>query len=252
MLLYPFVVSALLLAVVDSQQQGYPTCENDKSKDYWYESSYESPWYPSNSNKKYRKKPCQSQHINAFGKYSAHLAPCKIQFHYIVTDENLNPHQLSTACSDKNLVGGEQETTHNTAYEYLRSWKDECVGDFRRCYMIPRDELIFKTFLCSKKWFVPNGTTHISVSCTEDKAEKNLVEETDHYFEKEKKMLKEMQTILVAILVIVLLLFFTCCGLTYCWAVKPYQQNLRLRLAEHRALLRKKNDDVEDTTTEDW
>ena len=235
----------------------YPTCPDlDRGDDDFYYRAF-GGWSPASAYEMILSKPCESAHSNARGRYSAHIAPCTFKFHKISSaDEKSSPFELSTACSDDNLVGGE-ESSINTVFEYVAGWKDECVGDFRRCYSIPSNEDIFLNFLCQKKWVVPNGTTHISLDCTEDK---NIKQEKideyqkkqgDHgesaYYQIEMKKLREMEAILVVVLVIVLLSSISCCALTRRWFVQPYMQNLKIRMMEQRALLHKKHDgDMED------
>ena len=137
--------------------------------------------------------------------------------------EELNAHKLSTLCLDKNLVGSTSLTTHNGACKHMKGWKDECVGDFRRCYSIPHDKGIFKSFLCLKKWSVPKGTTHISVDCTEDKvARLEPGDNLDPFFKQQEKILREMERILFVILSLLILMFGACTTLMYRWVIKPY------------------------------
>lgn len=230
---------------------GYPSCDVDDRYSY-SDSEGGLSWYGGEIS--HKRKPCQSQQTNMRGYYSAKLAPCKIQYHNYsgTNDETIDAHEVSAVCSGENLAAGEQESSRNTLYEYLHSWNDECVGDFRRCYIIPRDEKIFKPLFCHKKWQVPDGTTHISVDCTEDKAMKKQLEETLNPDQKQQlDKMREMETILFVILAILLVLFCTCSALTYRWVVRPYQQNLNLRLMEHRALLNHKKHDKDEVPMEE-
>jgi len=251
-----FIPCLLLLTLGPVAVRGYPSCDGESdrygSNSYGgYGGTYGGSWYQYDEHPMKMKKPCEGAKFNPRGYYTAHLAACKVQFHKISAREEINTYEMSTRCSDDNLVDGKKESTHNTAYEYMSMWKDECVGDFRRCYIIPRDEKVFKDFLCSKNWTVPEGTTHISVDCRDDKNTKiEALGSTDAgmapFMKHQQSMMREVETILVVILTILLVMLCACCGLTYRWAVKPYQQNLRLRLAEHRALLNRKKEKAED------
>lgn len=53
--------------------------------------------------------------------------------------------------------------------EYVHDWRDECVGDFSRCYSLEHHRHILFDFLCVMDWKIPEETTHVSVNCMEDK-----------------------------------------------------------------------------------
>ena len=77
--------------------------------------------------------------------------------------------ELSFRCSEAN----EFRRAHTTLLQdYVHNWPDECVGDFRRCYSVKRDEKIFSARFCHKHWTIPDGVTHIGVDCSADKKAK--------------------------------------------------------------------------------
>jgi hypothetical protein len=90
-------------------------------------------------------------------------------------------YRTSDLCSDDNAF--------LTVKEYVTEWPDECVGDFRRCYSLEHHQSLLLDFLCLKDyWHVPEGTTHMSVDCTEDK---DLVLQTST--QQEAELVKEEQ-----------------------------------------------------------
>lgn len=107
---------------------------------------------------------CTTQTSNARGRYTSTLAPCEFTFHTIEeADVELIDYQTSDLCSSDNgfLV----------MKEYVYDWGDECVGDFRRCYSLEHHRHLLFDFLCAMDWELPAGTTHVSVSCEEDKSQ---------------------------------------------------------------------------------
>jgi len=130
---------------------------------------------------------CGDPSENPRGKYNADLAPCIFGFHSAPAsakgDAALSPFRLSTACTDDNLV--DDVSSVNIVKEYVSDWPDDCVGSFRRCYAIPRDEKIYMKFACAKGWTFPEGTTHLSVNCTEDKALKREQKDRNNFLERE-------------------------------------------------------------------
>lgn len=114
--------------------------------------------------------PCKSATVNARGQYSSDHVPCTISFHRVPESEGLTlrPNAMSDVCSDDNEMKGYDWEM------YVSKWPDECVGDFARCYTLPRDERILLKFLCTHRDIeVPNGTTHVQVDCTHDKIKKH-------------------------------------------------------------------------------
>lgn len=105
---------------------------------------------------------CTSQTSNARGHYTSTLAPCVFTFHTIQEKEDrLIDFETSRLCNDNNgfLI----------MKEYVYDWRDECVGDFRRCYSLEHHRNILFDFLCAMDWKIPEETTHVSVNCMEDK-----------------------------------------------------------------------------------
>ena len=181
---------------------------------------------------------CESAADNTRGKYSTALKPCVFAFHKSEEDDG-SSFRESTVCSKENQINKE------TIKEYVRLWPDECVADFARCYSVDRDEAIFFDFFCKTKpgWKIPKETTHISVSCIDDKQakiEKNQ-NNTLGYDEKwaaanEKQFLmkvekeEEHMRHLEVIAVISFLLIFSACLIfvkcAYSWLLRPYYEKL--------------------------
>jgi hypothetical protein len=117
---------------------------------------------------------CKTPSSNAHGTYTSR-GTCTFQFHSILND-TVKANYMSSACSDKNVIDGDQNgTMDDPIRQEVSYWPDACVGDFRRCYMIDRDEHIILPHLCRSKTSVPEGTTHISVDCTADKANQTRI-----------------------------------------------------------------------------
>lgn len=133
---------------------------------------------------------CKSPSENTRGQYSTKLKPCVFAFHKATEkkDEDADSSfRTSTICSDTNRIN------KDTIQEYVSYWPDECVGDFQRCYSVEKDERIFIEFFCSKPhWKIPKETTHISVSCVDDKQAKIFVR-TNHTDEYEDRFEKRQQ-----------------------------------------------------------
>jgi hypothetical protein len=187
---------------------------------------------------------CDSAADNTRGSYSAALKPCVFSFHKCDKDDG-TAFQASTVCSDKNRINKE------TIKEYVRMWPDECVGDFARCYSVDRDESIFTNFFCEKKpnWKIPEDTTHIRVSCIEDKQAKiaknaNKTNGGDEFYEREKAAQQEQFLMkiekeeahmrhLEIVAVVGFVLSFSACLIivkcAYTWLLRPYYE----RLATH-------------------
>ena len=124
--------------------------------------------------------PCKSATANARGQYSSDHVPCTFTFHRDrESDEfTLRPNAMSDVCSNDNEMKG-----HDWEM-YVSKWPDECVGDFARCYTLPRDEKILLRFLCSHRDFtIPNGTTHVQVDCTNDKMKKQEKDPQEKLFD---------------------------------------------------------------------
>ena len=189
---------------------------------------------------------CKDATANPRGKYTANLAACTFRFHRVSQEDevpNLSPFRLSTVCSEDNLVGGKEGTSLNTVEEYVKKWPDDCVGDFQRCYSVTRDETIFLEFVCLKGWTFPDGTTHVSVTCTADKARKlEQIEESssyrhkdpedDLYFQAKERHLRDLKVwilSLVAGCIISVMVFF---GVSYRMVIQPYFKLLCCQLSD--------------------
>jgi hypothetical protein len=187
---------------------------------------------------------CDSAADNTRGFYTSPLKPCVFTFHKCDKDDG-TAFQASTVCSDKNRINKE------TIKEYVRMWPDECVGDFSRCYSVDRDESIFTKFFCKTKpnWKIPEDTTHIGVSCIEDKQAKiaqnaNKTNGGDDFFERQnaawqKQFLMKIEKDeahmrhLEIVAVVGFVLSFSACLIivkcAYTWLLRPYYE----RLATH-------------------
>ena len=104
---------------------------------------------------------CTSQTSNARGRYTSTLAPCVFTFHSVEEEEvALIDYQTSSLCSSENKF--------LVMKEYVYDWADECVGTFQRCYSLEHHQDVLFDFLCAMHGKFPEGTTHVSVDCTED------------------------------------------------------------------------------------
>jgi hypothetical protein len=107
---------------------------------------------------------CTSQTSNARGRYTSTVAPCTFQFHKADEPQrelDLIQFHTSDLCSEDNAF--------LTVREYVSEWPDECVGDFQRCYSLEHHRSVVWDLFCAKDWEVPEGTTHVSVDCSQDK-----------------------------------------------------------------------------------
>jgi hypothetical protein len=129
---------------------------------------------------------CSTETSNARGYYTTTRAPCIFQFHKSESEDvELIDYRTSDLCSDDNGF--------LTVKEYVTEWPDECVGDFRRCYSLEHHQAIMFDFLCLQDWKAPEGTTHMSVDCTEDKElvlETSTQQETEHSKEEQEARLE--------------------------------------------------------------
>lgn len=183
---------------------------------------------------------CTSPADNARGYYNAHIAPCAFSFHSVTAaqseQEDLDPafHQ-TTVCSEENTIGSD------SFMDYAKHWKDECVGDFARCYSVEEDEDIFLAFVCKKGWQFPSGTTHMSVDCSRDKEMKKVATDNyQHRYDSDKmvqheeeredaRLDKEIRQREIAALFLLSFLSVSalcCCFAVYRWFALPYMQFL--------------------------
>mmetsp|Transcript_24030 Transcript_24030/g.39742 ORF Transcript_24030/g.39742 Transcript_24030/m.39742 type:complete len:262 (+) Transcript_24030:180-965(+) len=182
---------------------------------------------------------CDSPSDNTRGYYTAHTAPCTFSFHSAEqpSGNNLGFHQ-TTVCSDENMIG------LDSVLEYVKHWKDECVGDFARCYSVERDEEIFLEFVCKKRWNFPDGTTHISVNCQRDKEVKKLAaakyqdqfrddlmvdKEMDRQEEMLDKEIRQREIAVLFLLSFMSVVVLLCCYSAHRWFAVPYKQFLESR-----------------------
>ena len=178
---------------------------------------------------------CLSASSNARGKYNSFFAPCTFQFHVIPHAKQVRSSmQLSTECTSDNLYSPQGGINPEPIADYVRSWPDECVGDYSRCYAVSKesDKKIFLPHFCRNSWEIPSSVTHISVDCHDDKKEAlrqqdmGILGSNPHAALMEKHHREK----LVALLFIVLLLFcgcwaFLCLG--YKYVVVPYLKAIK-------------------------
>ena len=114
----------------------------------------------------------------------------------VIGEAEFIDYRTSDLCNDDNVIV--------QIMEYVQSWPDECVGDFDRCYSLEHHFSLLCDFLCERQedgyssvggsggagllpspnqqqspaspsfsyrphWELPEGTTHVSVTCTRDK-----------------------------------------------------------------------------------
>ena len=173
---------------------------------------------------------CDSAIENAHGTYTSRKKPCTITYHVVTSTSSLSANELDSSCSDENI----DPVNKGVGRIEVRNWKDECVGDFPRCYSIPRDEAVYARYFCDGKKEIPNGVTHIQVDCTADKiALKEYVKKNknkiaggngyeDPYMKAQRAQVREFH--LVVVFIITLCTGACFCGLfcAYKSCVKPY------------------------------
>ena len=115
----------------------------------------------------------------------------------VIDEAEFIEYRTSDLCNDDNVIV--------QIHEYVQAWPDECVGDFDRCYSLQHHFSLLCDFLCERQedgystitggggaglfpspnqqqqspaspsfsyrphWELPEGTTHVSVTCTRDK-----------------------------------------------------------------------------------
>jgi hypothetical protein len=114
---------------------------------------------------------CPSRASNAHGSYTS-KGNCYFTFHTIQSEDKVPANRMSVACAESNAVvdGSGDLFPDDPVRHPVKSWPDACVGDYARCYRLDHDEDKLLKFICSKRLEVPEGTTHLSVDCTADKA----------------------------------------------------------------------------------
>jgi hypothetical protein len=162
---------------------------------------------------------CNSHTSNARGHYTSTVAPCRFSFHKSIRLEDemeLIDYQTSDLCSDDNGF--------LTMEEYITDWPDECVGDFDRCYSVEHHRKFFD-FMCAmdNDWHIPDGTTHVSVNCTEDR-KLVLKASTHQQVEEKRETRREKLEVYELKLFNIALILASCVAGVYAishWIVKP-------------------------------
>lgn len=190
---------------------------------------------------------CNTPSANARGKYNSFFAPCQFMFHVIpqAKTQAQHSHQLSTECSDTNIYKHDpgMTITEATVVDYIRSWPDECVGDYRRCYSVsrPADYRIFLPHFCQSSWKIPSAVTHISVNCQDDKAmalvqqakaEEMMKSRSAHpnsknHMEQEEQHHREKIAVLLFVILLSCCSCWACLCLGYRFVVYPYLKSLK-------------------------
>jgi hypothetical protein len=209
------------------------------------QAEYVEPWSPYNGVAALPR-VCTDPASNPRGFYTSNLAPCRLQFHKIISNDvdasssSSSSYELSTACSKDNQVG--KISAGSALYEYVRSWPDECVGSFPRCYSLAKDEHVFIAEACRQGYVFPEGTTHVSLDCTEDRADKqqamdkvnnnnnNSTAENDPVLRAQQKHVNdeihEMEKVIFIIVAVVLVSCLGCIYAAYVLVVQPYQETV--------------------------
>jgi len=193
---------------------------------------------------------CRSASDNARGKYNSFLAPCEFQFHAIPNDggqsSSSSSFHLSTLCSTNNVYNFNREGSNpeieNKRMDYVRGWPDECVGDYQRCYSLSKDSEanIFLPHFCRNQWDIPEGVTHISVTCQDDKkqalekqeeAKRKKNSNDDPFWGKQMKQMDKHHRERLMALLLVVALVCCCCWLALCFGyahvVVPYLKAIK-------------------------
>lgn len=168
---------------------------------------------------------CTQKTSNARGSYSSVLAPCVISFHKSEDAElEFIDYQTSNLCS--------KENGFLTIEDYVHDWRDECVGDFSRCYSMDHHRLIVFDSLCAMVGNIPDGTTHVSVDCTEDKElilQAENMYETAAQYEKKQEQLDKVELKLINT-VIILGSCLACIYVVSRWIIRPLVAPANLEL----------------------
>ena len=74
---------------------------------------------------------CEPSSVNVRGKYSSLILPYAFTFHKNTGNDDKGPFSTATVCSDDNhvIVGG----GNYQIMDYVKSWGDECMGDYTKC-----------------------------------------------------------------------------------------------------------------------
>jgi hypothetical protein len=172
---------------------------------------------------------------------------CTLKFHTIIEKEVIPDGYLSTACTDKNVVESlKAYMIDDPPQENIVSWPDACVGDFLRCYDVKRDRSILLRHMCTAETILkkdlPEGTTHVSVDCREDKKKKlKWMKEffsskkdvgmsdldLDPYTRQRKQEAHDLYTFITSLVIALALGAGVCLTLVYRYAVAPYIRALK-------------------------
>lgn len=156
------------------------------------------------------------------GSYSSEFSPYVFSFHRVPVDKRIGSTVSSVACNDENQLLG------RVVHEYIEDWQDECVGDYARCYSLEQDKSVMLAFLCRTRWDLPEGTSHIAVNCTRDRALfKKLhahlkTREANEFKEYSRELVKEVEIIGCSVLTFLTLMRLVCCVCAYRWVLRPY------------------------------
>jgi hypothetical protein len=229
-----------------------------------YGQEYVEPWSPYNGGVP-MPRMCTDSASNPRGSYTSNLAPCRLQFHKISNGDgaDASSYELSTACSDENQVG-KFSSGSSAVYEYVNNWPDECVGSFKRCYSVARDERVFISEVCRHSLVFPEGTTHVSLDCSDDRTMKQDAmdkmnnnngsgPENDPYLRAQEKQvddeIHETEKVLFVIIAVILVSCLGCLGAAYVLVVQPYQDTMKESRRSERDGLMMSNNDTDDETT---
>jgi hypothetical protein len=184
-------------------------------------------------------KKCKSSDSNPKLKYTSKDV-CIFKFHSIKELEEIPDGYLSSACTDSNVVEKlKSYMIDDPPQERVVSWPDVCVGDYQRCYDIKRDHGILLRHICMSDESIlqkelPDGTTHVSVDCREDKKKQlEWMKEfysklsSSSYKAKTDASVHEYYLFLFSMLMVVIMCFSVCMMLVHRYAVKPYLKAIK-------------------------
>jgi hypothetical protein len=237
----------------------------------YYQEQYVDQWSPYNGIAMPR--VCTDPASNPRGYYTTNLAPCRLQFHKVSNDDagaagdaSSSSYELSTACSNANQVG--KMAAGSALYEYVSNWPDECVGSFKRCYSVTQNERVFLAEVCRHGLVFPDGTTHVSLDCSDDRTMKQEAmdkmnnnknnnldgsggPENDPYLRAQQKRqedeIHEAEKVIFVIIAVVLVSCLGCMCAAYVLVIIPHQETIReTRRSERDGLMNHDNADDDD------
>jgi len=178
---------------------------------------------------------CESPTGNHRGLYTSHFLPCEFTFHKSAAgDDDRGPFQPSTACQSANNL-----LLNVSVREYIREWPDECVGSFPRCYSLKVDRAIIQKFMCRRRWTLPNGTTHMTVNCTQDSGAWKSYYNNEHRYDlrvnpnntefkrQKKEMVTEAEIVGFSVFTFMTLMCLVCCVFAHRWVISPFASAMR-------------------------